>query len=142
MTAEQINSLQPGPETDRLVAECIGCGDHWYPPGAPQSGPTWDIAIKTIPNYSPGKEDWNLFEKHPPFSTDMNAAMFAAEKSSLFRRWWQYPEPCWQGLRFLTQCDHWCVAEWTDETGIGYKVVASGQTGPLAICRAILALKT
>lgn len=141
MTAEQINSLQPGPETDRLVAECIGCGDHWYPPGAPQSGPTWDIAIKTIPNYSPGKEDWNLFEKHPPFSTDMNAAMFAAEKFGLF----DYSQ-CGMSLgKYMTAEGYpaWSVydAEEFYMRGEGYSLYEA-TTGPLAICRAILALKT
>lgn len=127
MTAKQINAMDAGPDMDRLVAEAIGIpvqlintdGADNEPVRADTTDELCGLAFRP--------------------SSDWNDAMLAAEKFGLFRRWWRHPEPFWQGLRFLTQCDHWCVSEWTDETGIGYKVVASGKTGPLAICRAILA---
>lgn len=128
MTTEQIQSLQPGPESDRLVAEACGLKVSVFDKDEDSEYVVMD------------SQDNDLFGLAFSPSTDWNHAMFAAERFGLFRRWWQNPEPCWEGLRFLTQCDRWCVSEWTSETGIGYKVVAGAKSGPLAICRAILKL--
>jgi hypothetical protein len=121
MTADQIATMEAGPECDRLVAEAIGWTlDEEYAPETNGPGLFWRDAD--------GKEtQWRAHEFKP--STDWNHAMFAAERFGLFG------EPHRFGL--WKSGGNWCVGmdEYPLEPGN-----TEAPSGPLAICCAILKL--
>ena len=104
-------NLEPGPGLDAAVAKALG----------------WSVEFRCVnppcPTGAGLRPGGQKIETIPPFSTDWNAAMQAAEALGLFRG------------NYLTEFDGWQV-------GNNFKgTISSGATGPLAICRAVLALK-
>lgn len=133
-----IDALEAGPETDKLVAEAVGYNvvDAPCPPGL-------NSYCYIVPEWLDGKpalrclnkETGDDFKWSP--STDWNAAMQAAEEVGLFREHLVSLEridssACCSGI----PPDAYHVM---DPTGAWQPVsCVSAPTGPLAICKAIL----
>jgi len=139
--------IKAGPELDRAVAEAV---DPYCSVGMCASSGCIDIPSSQIGDTAAtdpdvlavwkwdGERNWRTL---PKFSTDLNAAFAAAEKTFLFgdgRR----------GLQFAVAKDdaprEWRMVERYTEFGYRHTTpicVASDSTPALAICAAILKLK-
>lgn len=126
MTRDELLTMPAGRELDRLVAEKV-MGQMWQG-GSP------------IPNYD-GRWPWP-----PPYSTDIAAAWLVANK--LGERWF-VDIGCLPGDCAGNPNPKWEARFWDAEPcisgGVGHvsgleEFKARGETAPLAICRAALAV--
>ena len=133
-----MSQLEAGPVLDALVAQALwpectvgmcassGCG---LPAGqTAESDP--DVLAVWKAN---GERTWIPL---PPFSTDWNAAMAAAEAAGLFQAGHplQFREGQWRVCLLMT---HPQAGDYCHDS----ELLGEGDSGQLAICRAILALK-
>jgi hypothetical protein len=147
MPRSEIETIEAGPELDRLVAEACGIeyerdpnpsGLHeWEDVYLRQSGRRGSVShcLKCHRIYTEGyceppppetgcKPDPILFRP----STDWNEAMRAAEKVGLLKTY--QLEQSQNGRYEVRECDMH-----------GHVLISEHQSGPVAICRAILKLK-
>jgi hypothetical protein len=127
MAPTDIDNLKPGPETDALVAEALG----WIL----QTERTTTRTYIDWPSLGRGPNDLEHgYRPVPPYSTDWNAAMEAAEQTWEAARKDARPK---RNTRGVQQSER----GWTAWFG-GYRhAEARAPSGPLAICEAILKAK-
>lgn len=112
--------IESGPETDRMVADACGItGLHVRVLG---------VGIHEYRRYTGDGTDEVPFRP----STDWNDAMLAAERFGLFCDW---------GFCLLLHDGQWLVADVSVFGKIDYDEGYRHESGPLAICRAILAMR-
>lgn len=115
-----IDDLEPGPETDRLVAEALG------------------VPLVSYDMHPPCywiNEGYSTIDRRRPFcpSTDLNDAFWAAERAGLFT--FRPLVTLFRNPEEPTE-PPWCVYDEDSERSLGAAV-----TPALAICKAILKLK-
>lgn len=125
-------NLEPGPEMDAAVAKALG----------------WSVEFRCVnppcPTGAGLRPGGQKIETIPPFSTDWNAAMQAADM--VVGRGEKFPadliDLCCEEHEpqppAYDEIPNWEVWFFKDEILVAN---ATAPTGPLAICRAILALK-
>lgn len=134
MTAEQISAMEAGTEMDRAVAEAIGGRITRYTDDYDQDAHLLDRGRDGKLQGFAYKEASGLTRHVERFypSVYWEAAMFAAERAGLF-------DEAARSLQVWSV--GWVVClELPEGLRLRERIAGCGTTGPLAICRAILAL--
>lgn len=131
-----IDNLQPGVELDRLVAEALGMEYM----GFCRRGPVYQWPEKMHSTFA---EDYECGVSFRP-SIDWNDAMWAAEKAELFATG-PNEEDSFGFIDLVTDGgpNKWrvCRHRFNEYESLCIAVIATADTGPLAICIAILKAK-
>ena len=125
-----LDKLQRGTKTDRLVAEALGCKIEYRGVVSGEPSPYDDCGCPNHEHGSSFNDGQCQMDHIKRFSTDLNDAFWAAEQVGLFKQY---------SLGWREVYNRWELSEFIPMDG-PYEI-ATADTPAMAICKAILKLK-